>query len=939
MLHASAIIRRQRITSHAAIVLPFLVLAALAGTMQGVAAQTTTGRIVGRILDASTGQGIADAGIQVVGTTLGTQSKIDGRYALAQVPAGTITLHVRLLGYRPKTVTGIMLDAGTTLEQNITLEEARLELDAVVVTAAVERGSVSALLDEQRNATGVVSAVGAEQIARSPDGDAAQVVRRVSGVTVQDDRYVFVRGLGERYTTTALNGVRVPSPEPEKKVVPLDLFPSGLIESITTAKTFTPDQPGDFSGAQVDIRMRNVPARPVMSYSITAGYNDAATGQRVLAAPTLGLDWLAFGGTRRELPGAITAYGPRLPGDLSRDEQNRLVNAFRNAWTPQGRSGAPNYSASLSAGGEVAPGGHGIGYVGSLSYAATQEVRRDEERAVAVPVSQQPLVLQPYNAYRGSTGRSSVLWGGLLNLTTWLGGHTKVTLSNMYDRTADNEAHLDAGMFQEETFIQRAQLRYVERSVRSNQLQVEHDLGANQSIAWSVASSGVSRSEPDRADLTYAKLYDGATNDTLPLALFSRPDANKRTFGTLDEHAWSGAVHYTVSFGVPTHPITVKAGGAYRETHRDADQEAFEILTPGLSQEQREAPAEEIFDGRYAKPGDTFLTLTPSQSGGSYTVTERIPAGYGMIEYPLGDRVRLVAGARVEHWSLSLRADDIISGSEHVTRNLTDVLPSAIVNVTLTESQTLRLAASQTISRPEYRELASVTYRGGLSDQLQFGNPALQRALIRNYDARWEWYPNPGEALSLALFAKQFDHPIEQVDVATSGASQLSFINARSGFNYGVELEVRKDLGAFASWLAPLHLFANGTFMTSEIDVTDSTRSALTNDTRAMVGQAPYVVNTGLTYLGRRSAVSATVLYNVVGRRIYAAGSTPLPDTYEMPRHVLDVSLRVPLSQSIAGKLDAKNLLDAPHELKQGNVIRERYTVGRSFSFGLSWSR
>src|SRR6185503_16754788 len=247
-------------------------------------AQARTGRIVGRIIDAGTGQGVTDAGVQVVGTTLGTSSGLEGRFALSRVPSGTVTIQVRRLGYQPKTITGLLLDVGKTLEQNVSLDPATLKLAANVVTATSERGSVSEALDQQRTATSIVSSVTTEQIARSPDSDAAQAVQRVSGVTVQGGRFVFVRGLGERYTTTQLNGTRVPSPEPEKRTVPLDLFPSGLIEQITTSKTFTPDQQGDFSGAQVEIKTREFPARRQFTYQATVGYNPDVTGKNILGA-------------------------------------------------------------------------------------------------------------------------------------------------------------------------------------------------------------------------------------------------------------------------------------------------------------------------------------------------------------------------------------------------------------------------------------------------------------------------------------------------------------------------------------------------------------------------------------------------------------------------------------------------------------------------------
>src|SRR4051812_8482437 len=255
-----------------------------------LAAQTPapTGRIVGRVIDAATGQGISEAGVKIVGMTIGAPSGVDGRYTISNIPAGTVTILVRRIGFGPKEVTGLLLTNGQTLEQNISLAPAAARVAAVSVTASVEKGTVNEALDRQRTAVGVVNAITAEQISKSPDGDAAQAVKRVSGVTVQDGKYIFVRGLGERYTTASLNGARVPSPEPEKRMVPLDLFPAGLLQTITTSKTFTPDQQGDFSGALVDIRTKEFPASRSGTFQISGGYANGATGARLLSATSVG---------------------------------------------------------------------------------------------------------------------------------------------------------------------------------------------------------------------------------------------------------------------------------------------------------------------------------------------------------------------------------------------------------------------------------------------------------------------------------------------------------------------------------------------------------------------------------------------------------------------------------------------------------------------------
>jgi TonB-dependent receptor len=429
-----------------------------------------------------------------------------------------------------------------------------------------------------------------------------------------------------------------------------------------------------------------------------------------------------------------------------------------------------------------------------------------------------------------------------------------------------------------------------------------------------------------------------ATGTPLPWAWISyKPESARRNFGALDEKALGGELAYALTLGAPTRAVTIKAGGSHRATERNADSRFYNILGSMLSRSQREGPAEEIFDGRYAQGDDETLLLTSSTAGGAYVADERVRAGFVMADMPLGPRVRVVGGARLERWALDLSARPVIGESFEGTFDQADVLPSLTMTLSLAESQNLRLSASRTVSRPEYRELAPISYREALGDQETFGNPNLRRALIENYDARWEWYPEAGEAVSIAVFAKRFTDPIERVDVASTGKSQLSFTNAGAGESYGAEIEVRKGLGALWSRLETVTLFANATAMRSEIRAGSDTLSALTNPDRPMLGQAPYVVNAGLGWA--RGGASATALFNVVGKRIASAGVGGLPDTYEMPRHVLDLSASVPVTSTLSLKLDARNVLDAAHFVRQGEVTRERYTTGRVLSLGVSWRR
>jgi outer membrane receptor for ferrienterochelin and colicin len=893
-------------------------------------AQSAAGKITGKVLDAKTGTPLTDVAIQVVGTTgLGTMSGLEGRYVIMRAPAGTTTLSVRRLGYQPKTITGIMVPANGAVEQDIALTSADVQLQAVTVTAAAEKGSVSKALDEQRTSNAILNSTTSEQIAKSPDGDAAAAVKRVSGVTVQDGKYVFVRGLGERYTQTSLNGARVPSPEPEKKMVPLDLFPAGLLDAITTSKTFTPDQPGDFSGALVDIRTKDFPGRRQFGFSTGGGLNTGATAQQVLVAPTTGSEWLALAGSERNLPGVVDAAG-NLRSVRPGAQTNSLLSAFRNSWSPTRGNAKPNGSLGMSYGGEDVVLGRRLGYVGSLSYSSAQEVRLGER--VASPRADGKGGAAALNDFAGETGRSSVLYGGMLNLSTWLGQKSRVTLANTYNRTADNEAQQLQGYNEDfARTIRTSRLSFVQRSVLSNQLRGEHVLGSRHFIDWSTSRSEVNRDEPDRADLNYWEVdktlqWKGGANDAT------------RTFSKLNEHDFAGALNYKVILGRESDNRMLKVGAYSRNLERTSDVRSYDFVNLRLDAPQLRLPAEQLFDGRYFTNADTNMLVRPSTFGGQYRATEALAAGYAMMELPLGEQFKLVGGARVERANIDVRSVTP-QGLDTLSRlRNTDVLPSLALTWQISPRQNLRVSASQTLSRPEYRELSPVAYLEIGGNNEERGNPGLKRALIQNYDVRWELYPGNGEVLSFGVFAKEFSNPIERVLVATTGKPQTGFTNAESARNYGAEVDLRKNLGSLMNALQPFTVFANGTVMNSRITITDGLTAA-TNPKRAMVGQAPFVVNTGLSYSNLSGSFNANLLYNVVGKRIVIAGVNPIPDTYEQPRNIVDFALQFPVLPGVKGKFTAQNLLNAQFEERTGTLSRRRYEMGRIFSAGFSLKR
>ncbi|HET9425315.1 MAG TPA: TonB-dependent receptor [Gemmatimonadaceae bacterium] len=916
----------------------FVVLSMLSSGIPAARAQVplAPGIITGRVIDEKSAQPLSEVTVQiigqeVVGTKLAAYTGMDGRYRLVNVRPGTITIQVRRIGYTPKTITGLYLEPGRTVEQDVALVPGSQQLLAMVVSADRERATTAEAIESQRMALGVVNSITREQIQKSPDGDAAQVSRRLGSVAIDEGKMSF-RGLGPRYTTTSLNGSRAPSPDPEQKSVPLDLFPSGLLDGITVSKTFTPDQPGDFSGAQVEIRTRDFPADRTSTFTLGSGMNAGALGRSLPVAPGVGGESFAFAGSGRSLPGIV-----RAAGDLSQTtfaERNAMINSFRNIWQAPLGGAQPNASMSATFGGSDLAGGHRFGYIAAGTYSLTRDVRLGEYRALA-RASGVPGEIEPYNGFSGMTAGSSALWGGVLNLSTLAGSHSRLQLNNTYNRTADNSARIERGFYEDLSIpVAIERMDYVERSVWSSQLIGEREKGLDK-LRVSVTGAGVSRTQPDRSELVRQIVTDPAGTER-QLWVNTLPEAAARTFADLREHSVETAVDFQHRFGDPSTAPSIKVGVLGRMVDRDAATRAYGIYSFTMTDDVRALPPEILFGGQYTAPDSTVLSLRSLAQGGSYTASDHLGAGYGMFDRRFGDRWRLTTGARYEFSLARVNATSTLNEKSTARRLFHDVLPAVALTYTPGSRQNLRLSATRTLARPEYRELAAIRTRDVLGGVDVRGNPELVRTLIDNADVRWEFYPERGEVLSVGVFAKKFHDPIERVFLASNTNSLVTYLNAAAGSDIGLELEARRSLRFLADALAPFTAFGNATLMRSRVDL-GSRATTATNPARAMAGQAPYIVNGGLTWTALDGDLSATALFNRIGDRIVSAGELPLPDVIADGGSTLDFSLRFPVIRGISGRFDAKNLLDSPMIERQGSVIRERYTTGRVFQAAFTW--
>jgi hypothetical protein len=920
---------------------PTLILAVALLASAGVAptfAQDTSrvSMITGKVIDEKTGQALSEVTVQivgqeVVGTRRATLTGMDGRYRLVNVRPGTVTITVRRIGYTLKSITGILVEPGKTIEQDIILAPGSIELSAIVVSADRERATIAEAFENQRLAPGILTTINRESIQKSPDGDAAQVAKRGAGITLTHEKTVNVRGLDPRYTQVALNDSRLPSPDPEKKVVPLDMFPSGLLDGITVSKTFTPDQPGDFSGAMVHIKTREFPADRTASYSLGMGFNTATAGRALPAPLGVGGESFAFVGGGRQLPTAI-----RNSGNLSNttwSERNAMINSFRKTWRPGESGGEPNGSMSATFGGSELVGGQRIGYIASGTYSLSREVHLNESVSGAQPNGGQ---LVPINTFTGTSAGTSALWGGILNLSTLLGTHSQLRLNNTYTRTADNEARVRRGLSEDLGLpLLIEQMDYVQRTVWSSQVVAERETDANK-MKFSLTGSAVKRVQPDASEFAREISTDGTGAERL-LWMNTYTQGATRTFADLREKSAESAVDFQRRLGGLGSGRFVKVGALGRYVDRDADTRLYDIFAASLTDDERALPPEVLFGGQFTQPNSTVMQLITLSQGGNYGAKDYLAAGYAMFDGPVRENLRLTSGVRFEESILKLRAVSSLGAPAPIRKAYGDLLPSLALTYSPSARNNFRASVTRTLARPEYREVAPLSYLDFDTRKVVRGNPDLVRTLIDNADMRWEFYPERGEVLSVGVFAKRFQDPIETVALASSGGGLETMVNAKGATGVGVELEARRNLRLLADALEPLTAFTNLTVMRSRIDI-DTTFASSTNPNRAMVGQAPYIVNAGLTYASLANPErSATLLFNRIGERISAAGEAPLPDVIEAARSTLDLSLRFPLLRGMSGRLDAKNLLDTPMEERQGPVIRERYTTGRVFQAAITW--
>lgn len=901
------------------------------------------GSLLGVVRSIENGKPVRGAQVFFSGQPGQLETDDEGRFS-AELPAGLYSVSVVDGRYASQTLDNVRVIGEREVSLEIELTPAGIRLEDYVVTAPYIEGSVSSVIEQQRNASGVSDVLGAAQFRATGDSNAASALTRVTGLTVEEGKFVLVRGQPARFTLALFNGSPLPSPEPLLRVVPLDLFPTGVLKDIQVQKSFTPDQPGDFGAGLVQLNTRGIPDESFLKLSLSTGANSISTLRDGLDYEGGDTDWLGRDDGTRALPKPVrraSNNGRVSLDDLPDDEKSAAAQSFSNILEARSKTLPPDFGVGISAGQDFdLPEGGRAGVVGALSWSNQWRKQERLQRSFAL-ANDELRIRNDVIEFRtdNDVSLSGLVTGGLRY------DNHEVTVNTFVVNQAQQRTQFTEGreIGSDQLDVRRTLLSWIERFLWAQQLTAHHDfdtLIVDLRGLYAIAK----RDAPDRREYEFSKTPDQDR-------YFVRdPGGLLRGYSFVNDTQWSGGVDITVPLrgldGFLFHPQP-KIGVSYAKSDRDAGEQRF-LFRPGDGVSRADPIAEEIFDP--AKTG-TELGLRDNSILGAddYIGEAEIAAFYAMLDLRVADLLRFTGGVRWESARYEVRTFQAADGGANTTDPVgfdrSNALPAAAMTWFALDTLQLRAAYGRTVSRPVFNELSTSFFFDPDSGQQFQGNPNLVPTVIDGYDVRAEWYPTATESATLGVFVKKYTDPLERTFVAQGGGGEIAtFQNASEAEVRGLELGGRMELERLRKWVgAPgflddFYLQVNGALMTSTVRLSE--QGIATTQERPLDGQADVVLNAQAGYDGEDHDV--TVAFNRIGRRLRRAGILSQPNIFQAPIATLDVTWIWELGRGLSLQVRGKNLLDPEILLTQALEGGEDQTFrsfrrGRGISASLSW--
>ena len=890
------------------------------------------GAIAGQVIDEANAITLPGVPVELSGPVEQIDyTDIDGAYRF-QVPAGSYEMKVVMAGYAEQSVSldvaaGQLTRVQVSLASNVFAEQVTVsapDLDAESSTAAAQ-------LMLRMRAPAVQDNIGSIEMSANDDSNAADAMERVTGVSVVGGGSVFVRGLGERYSNTTLNGAMLPTTEPDRRVVPLDLFPAALIDSVQVSKTYTPDKPSQFAGGLVEIIPLKLPAETSWEAGAGGGWNSVTTGALGLSYPSGGREWTGFDDGARALPAGFpdrkVIRGGRFTDDevgFLQSDLRDLGRAFSNVWDPVDKDHPIDQSYSGLFGGRFDK----LGVVATLRHAQSSSFV--DERRTFFNVEEGGAIDVFNGPYDFDVSTYERTLGAVGNVAYQFTPNHRLSFDNFYTHLGTDRTRRFEGFNSDaDTELRNQRLYFIEEQIRAHHLGGDHLLpgASNSRFDWKVAFSYADRDEPDLRETLYE--FDPA-RDAFVLA--DESQSGLRQFNDQRDESIEFSANWSMLFqqwsGLGTQ---IKFGGGYLDRERAFESRRLRFTPRRLSGVDLSLPAEALFAS--ANVGPVWQLKEETRPTDAYDGGQETASGYGMIDLPLTARWRVVGGARVESYKQTVDTFDPFSrqvggSAARVTSTLdsTDVFPAANLVYALAYDQNLRISYSRTVNRPEFREVAPFEFTDVVGGRAVVGNPDLGQSLIQNVDARWEWFPGAEEVISASFFYKHFDTPIERV-VEPTAQLRTSYANAEAARNVGIELEARKALNE------RLLVGANYTFVDSEVTIGRQAGQVQTSLLRPLAGTSGNLFNAMAEF--RMQEFAARLLWSYFGDRISDVGSLGLPDIIEEGRNSVDVIVSRRWD-AFGLKVAFENLLDDPYLFTQSGREQRVFKLGRGVSFGVT---
>ena len=927
------------------------------------------GTIRGQITDAGNGETLIGVNILISGTTTGTVTDLDGYYTISGLEAGTYSLDISYISYTPQTITDITLGADETKVIDVQLTELTTELAAVIIEARKVDNNVAALLTLQKRSINVQDGISAHEIARFGSTDAGESMKKITGASIVDGKYVYVRGLGDRYSNTQLNGQNLPSSDPYRNSTQLDIIPATMLDNIITSKTFSPDQPGSFTGGNVNITTKSFPDKFTLSLTLNGGFNDQSSFNNQFLGQVGGnLDWLGFDDGTRALPTILSDTATRknfvqsfyIPSRTN-DSLAAILDAgskgLSTNMAPIEKTSPINHGFNFSMGNEVTLAGRPLGFNVGINYSRNYTLYTDGVSAQWQLIQFDGPGLNNNFNLTDINGVENPQIGAIVNLAYKVTPNNEIGFNMLYNHDAAIGSRYQFGKYpsiisNSDAIFETRTMSFRERSLASYQLSGKHVfLSANElRVEWAASMVNTSQLEPDLR--FFANSYVGDN-------YFINPSEYPQPFhfwrNLYDDQAQAKVDIFIPFMAEKDKANKIKIGGSFSSKDRNFTEDRFQI---------RERPDATSYMGdpdAYFGPGNTGIigfdemmgwnitgtyVIDATVDANSYSGNETIIAGYGMIIYQLTDKWKFVGGARVETTDISVSSADTTKDEGQI--NVADVLPSVNLIYALNENMNLRGSFSQTIARPNLRELAPFFSFEFIGGETYLGNPNLERTNITNYDVRWEWFPEPGELIAVSAYYKNFVNPIIKVFNPTAVNPEIQFKNVDEAIVYGVELEARKNLSFISSRLSNFNVGTNLSFIQSrvaldslELTVNQSLNPNF-NTTRPFQGQSPYLINANVNYTNTDLGLDITAAFNVFGARLSEVSQAGTPDIYEQPAPTLDLFVKKEFAERLSVRLGGRNLLNARYRktIEYKDVVYDvfNYTIGRTYTVSLSYN-